>query len=52
MAIRTTDAAVDSLVVETVQRRAADLAFYQAFLESGPQFVLQLSVALGRAYFS
>ena len=39
-------------MLETIKREATTLGLHEAFLEAGPQLVLQLSIILRLGYFS
>ncbi len=41
-----TQLAYNQLLVDTIKAEASSFGFYEAFLESTPQFILQLSIFL------
>ncbi len=47
-----TDASENHKLVEEIQVLASGLGFFEAFLEAGPQFILQLSIVLRLGYAS
>ena len=47
-----TDSSRFSREVEKIQRQASWLGFYEAFLEAGPQFVLQMAIVMRFGYVS
>ncbi len=47
-----TDKASNNKLKEEVKANAAGLSFYEAFLEAGPQFILQLSIIIRVGYYS
>ncbi len=38
--------------IEEIQAKSSSIGFYEAFLEAGPQFMLQLSIVIRLGYLS